>query len=216
LERVVRKPTVLLVDDDLLLRQVAQAWRSDEVLFREGDVADAVFVVVSGTVRTNTMLPDARRQIFGFYDAGDVIGVTLGEHYLYSAESVSSSKIHRVRRVEFEALFDAQPHLSRSLALFTERELEVAQRNMVMLGRMTARERLSSFLFDRLDGGAGLVNLPMSRLDIADYLGLTIETVSRTMTRLRVDGIIRTPTRDSIEVIDLDRLKIGLNQQFAF
>ena len=201
------KLSMFLVHDDLLLRQRLRSWRKDEVLFREGDVADAVFVVVSGTVRTSMMLSEARRQVIGFHEAGDLLGLTSGEHYVYSAEAVSAAELYGIRRADLERLVHAQPNLCRSLTLFTQHELKVAQQHMLMLGRMTARERLCLFLLERLNGG-GLTHLPMSRTDIADYLGLTLETISRTMTKLRVDGVICTPTSSSIEVIDPERLRV--------
>jgi CRP/FNR family transcriptional regulator, anaerobic regulatory protein len=202
------KPAILLVDNDyeLIWRQRVRSWRKNEVLFREGDLADAVFVVVSGTVRTSMMLSDARRQVIGFHEAGDLFGFTSGEHYQYSAEAVSAADLYDIRRVDFERRVDAQPNLCRSLTLLSEHELKVAQQRMLMLGRMTARERLCSFLLERLNGG-GLTHLPMSRLDIADYLGLSLETISRTFTSLRVDGVICTPTTNTIEVIDPARLR---------
>jgi CRP/FNR family transcriptional regulator len=173
-----------------------------QALFSAGDAADGVFVVVSGLVRTCIMLPDGRRQILGFHEAGDLLGVTLAEHHSHSAEAVSSAKLQSVSRIWLQSLLVLQPHLCLSLIPPASHSIEAARRHLVLLGRMTARERLCTFLLERLMGEVGTITLPMSRLDIADYLGLTIETVSRTVTQLRMEGVIHTTTAHIVEVAD--------------
>ena len=178
----------------------------DESLFCEGDPADAVFVVVSGTVRLSKMLADGRRQIIGFHEAGDLIGFALSQEHSYSAEAVTSARLRRVSRTKLEGLMDANPQLRLSLFSLAARELAAAQRQLLLLGRKTARERLCSFLVERRRDGSGTIELPMSRTDIADYLGLTIETVSRTLSQLRSAGLIRMQGLNSIELADPERL----------
>jgi CRP/FNR family transcriptional regulator, anaerobic regulatory protein len=165
------------------------------------------------------MLPDGRRQIMGFHEADELMGVTAAEHHFCSAEAVTPVEARTVGRLWLDHLLHLRPRLCLSLIL--SRDLELAQRHMVLLGRMTARERLCAFLLERLRSGSGSIGsaatrrrrhrrrvgfhqieLPMSRTDIADYLGLEIETVSRTITRLRAEGLIRTLTPEVIEVID--------------
>ncbi len=190
------------------LRQAGQSIsiRRDESLFCEGDPAHAVFVVLSGTVRLSKMLPDGRRQIIGFPEAGDLIGLALDEDYLYSAEGVTPVRLRRVARARLDALMDTYPELRTGLFSLAARELAAAQRQILLLGRKTARERLCSFLMERKRGAVGRIELPMSRTDIADYLGLTIETVSRTLSQLRAEGLIRMPTLHSLELADAGRV----------
>jgi CRP/FNR family transcriptional regulator len=178
----------------------------DESLFCEGDPADAVFVVVSGTVRLSKMLADGRRQIIGFREAGDLIGFALSHDHSYSAEGVTSARLRRVNRIQLERLVEAKPQLRLSFFSLAASELAAAQRQLLLLGRKTARERLCSFLVERRHDGSGIIKLPMSRTDIADYLGLTIETVSRTLSQLRAEGLIRMPTLHSLELANADRL----------
>jgi CRP/FNR family transcriptional regulator len=178
----------------------------DETLFCEDEEADAVYVVVSGTLRSSKMLPDGRRQIIGFHEAGDLVGMTLADFYPYSAEGVTEVRLRRVGRRQLEDLMEATPQLRLRLLTLAARELAAAQRQMLLLGRKTARERLCSFLLERAQGACRRIELPMSRTDIADYLGLTIETVSRTLSQLRAEGLIRMPSLHSLELADADRL----------
>jgi CRP/FNR family transcriptional regulator, anaerobic regulatory protein len=178
----------------------------DETLFCEHEEADAVYVVVSGALRSSKMLPDGRRQIIGFHEAGDLVGMTLADFYPYSAEGVTEVRLRRVGRRQLEDLMEATPQLRQLLLTLAARELAAAQRQMLLLGRKTARERLCSFLLERAHGTCRRIELPMSRTDIADYLGLTIETVSRTLSQLRADGLIRMSSLHSLELADADRL----------
>ena len=177
-----------------------------QALFSASDAADCVFAMVSGLARTSVMLPDGRRQIIGFHEAGDLLGVTLAENHVHSAEAVTSAKLQMVSRVWLQSMLDLQPNLCRGMISFASRGIEAARRHVVLLGRMTARERLCAFLLERPVCDTGLIEIPMPRIDIADYLGLTIETVSRTLTQLRVEGIIRTNAAHVIELTDRKRL----------
>ncbi len=178
----------------------------DETLFCEGDPAEAVYVVLSGAVRSSKMLPDGRRQIIGFHEAGDLIGLTLADDYFYSTEGVTAVRLRRVSRSQLEALIERQPCLRNRLFSLAARELAAAQKQMLLLGRKTARERLCSFLVERCRHNGHTIELPMSRTDIADYLGLTIETVSRTLSQLRAEGLVRMASLHSLELTDADRL----------
>ena len=177
-----------------------------QTLFSAGDLAEAVFCVDSGLVRTSMMLPDGRRQIIGFHEAGDLLGVTLVRRHVHSAEAVTTAKLQVVSRLWLQNLFGLRPDLGLSLIPFASRSIDAARRHVILLGRMTARERLCTFLLERLKGEGGTIELPMSRIDIADYLGLTIETVSRTLTQLRSEGVIETATARGVEVTDRGRL----------
>ena len=175
-------------------------------LFSAGDAAESVFVIVSGVVRTSMMLSDGRRQIIGFHEAGDVLGVTFAEQHSISAEGVNATRLQTVSRIWLEGILDLYPHFCLSLLPLAARSMDAARRHLVLLGRMTARERICTFLLERLKGEAGIVELAMSRSDIADYLGLTIETVSRTLTQLRFDGVIQAASAREVEVADRKRL----------
>jgi CRP-like cAMP-binding protein len=175
-------------------------------LFSAGDDADSVFVIVSGLVRTSMILSDGRRQIIEFHEAGDVLGVTLAKQHSLSAEAVNATRLQTVNRIWLQGVLSLQPHLCLSLIPLASRSMEAARRHLVLLGRMTARERLCTFLLERLKGEAGTVELPMSRSDIADYLGLTIETVSRTITQLRLEGVIGSAAARAVEIADRKRL----------
>lgn len=201
-------PPALRHDPIETLRQAGQAIsiRRDESLFCEGDPAQAMFIVLSGTVRLSKMLPDGRRQIIGFPEAGDLIGLAIDDDYLYSAEGVTQVRLRRIARARLDALMESHPELRTRLFSVAAQELAAAQRQILLLGRKTARERLCSFLMERKRAAAGRIELPMSRTDIADYLGLTIETVSRTLSQLRAEGLIRMPTLHSLELADAGRV----------
>lgn len=169
---------------------------SGTVVFYEGDPAEHVFNVTSGSVRLSKLLPDGRRQITGFLFPGDFLGLAFNETYSYSAEAIQPAELCRFPRTGFEKMLDGHPRMERRLLGLASNELATAQDQMVLLGRKTAREKLASFLImlsrraERRGQGANPVNVPMTRTDIADYLGLTIETVSRTFTDLRKSGLI--------------------------
>jgi CRP/FNR family transcriptional regulator len=170
--------------------------RPQDTLFSEGQPADDVFNITSGMVKLYKLLPDGRRQITGLLGMGDFLGMALGDTYAYSAEALTEGWLCRFRRTDLEARLIQFPQLQRRLFTMASNELRAAQDQMLLLGRKTAVERLCSFLLMLsrravLTGQkASPILLPMTRGDIADYLGLTIETVSRTLTRLKAAGLI--------------------------
>jgi CRP/FNR family transcriptional regulator, nitrogen fixation regulation protein len=169
--------------------------RNEEVFAWEED-ADFVYKVVSGAVRDVRILSDGRRQIGAFHLAGDVFGLECGQTHLYSAEAVVDSEIALVRRSALDKAADDDAAAARKLWGLTARDLQRLQDHMLLLGRKTALERVASFLLAMAARGPSpaALDLPMSRSDIADYLGLTIETVSRTFTQLERDRAISMPT----------------------
>ncbi len=183
-----------------------------QTLFQEGDEANAVYNIIEGAVRLFKLLPDGRRQITGFLFASDFIGLALKDRYAYSAEAITGTVVCRFPRVKLESLFEEMPRLENRLLRQASNELIAAQDQMLLLGRKTAVERLASFLMAlaQRQGRAktgDTVDLPMTRTDIADYLGLTIETVSRGFTRLRKDGLIETPDSHSAVLRDAEGLR---------
>ena len=173
-------------------------------IFAEGDAADCWFKVISGTVRLCKLMADGRRHIAEFYFGGDCFGLDNVPERLFSAEAVTDVIVMRYPRRATERLIDEIPALARCLRDMTLRDLANAQIRMLVLGRMSAPERVATFLidmFDRRDATRSL-ELPMSRNDIADYLGLTIETVCRVMSAFKRDGAIDIPTPHRIELRD--------------
>jgi CRP/FNR family transcriptional regulator len=183
---------------------------SGDVIFYEGDPARHVFNVAAGAVRLSRLLPDGRRQITGFLFAGDFLGLAYDETYTYSAEAIERSELCRFSRAQFEALLDGHPRMERRLLGMASNELATAQDQMVLLGRKTAREKLASFLImlsrraERRGQQANPVHVPMTRTDIGDYLGLTIETVSRTFTDLRKARLIELQPDHAVRLLDFE------------
>jgi CRP/FNR family nitrogen fixation transcriptional regulator len=174
----------------------AMRFERNEEIFAEEEEAAFVYKVISGAVRDVRILSDGRRQIGAFHLAGDVFGLECGETHLYSAEAVVDSEIALVRRSVLDKAVEQDGAAARKLWDLTSRDLQTLQDHMLLLGRKTALERVACFLI-RLSSRAlasAALDLPMSRSDIADYLGLTIETVSRTFTQLERDGAISIPS----------------------
>ena len=174
----------------------------------EGDPAECFFNVTAGTAKLFKLLPDGRRQITGFASMGTFLGLAVSSTYAFGAEALEPTRICRFSRPKLRELLDDFPAMEKRLLEVASNELVAAQEQMLLLGRKTARERLASFLVARagcLCNGvascgrpAEKVMLPMTRSDIADYLGLTIETVSRTLTKLRGDKLIDIPVPSQI------------------
>lgn len=166
------------------------------MLFEQGALAGSVFNITEGVVRLYKSLPDGRRQITGFALPGDFLGLALMDRYGVTAEAVTPVKVCRFARAAFLSYIDGKPHLLKRLHEFAGHELSLAQDQMLLLGRKTAEEKVAAFLinlqtrYGRIGSSSVTVELPMSRQDIADYLGLTIETVSRTLTKLARDKTI--------------------------
>ena len=190
-----------------------------ETIFSEGDSSDYIYEVVHGTLRLYRLLSDGRRQILGFPSDGHTLGLAPNGTHAYTAEAVTDLTLCRYPRTSFERLVDSVPGLARRLWTVTSDELRFAQDLMLLLGRKTATERVASFLLllaeQQMDSD-GEVALPMTRSDIGDYLGLTIETVSRTLTKLKRDRLISLPASDRIEFLDKDRLEeVAAGEQIA-
>lgn len=164
-------------------------FRQGEEIYAQDEDAELIYRLVRGAVRTSHLLSDGRRQIGDFYYEGDVIGVEIGAAHRFSAEALGDCEILAVRR-SGSAAYDAG-RLERMIWQATATELGRAQSHMLLLGRATACEKVARFLLDIADRFRGeIVALPMSRQDMADYLGLTIETISRMLGRLQADGLV--------------------------
>jgi CRP/FNR family transcriptional regulator, nitrogen fixation regulation protein len=168
--------------------------RNSEI-YGENEPADYLYKVVSGTVRTYKVLVDGRRQIGGFHLPGDMFGFESGDEHTFSAEAITDCKILVIRRSAVITLAARDNDVAQQMWALTARELQRVQDHIMVLIK-SARERVASFLLEMAGraAGGGAVELPMSRQDIADYLGLTIETVSRTLTQLEKTAAIELPT----------------------
>ncbi|WP_026608390.1 helix-turn-helix domain-containing protein [Methylocapsa acidiphila] len=164
----------------------------DEEIYGEGEDAEFVYKVAHGAVRTYKLLRDGRRQIGGFHLAGDLFGLDLGGRRHLTAEAVADSKVLVFKRRQVESVVAQNLAAARELWLTTANHLQHAEEHMLLLGRKTAIERLAAFLLemDARSGQAGRIELPMLRRDIADYLGLTLETVSRSFSELQSAGVV--------------------------
>ncbi len=180
-----------------------------QTLFHEGDPATRVFTITQGTLKLYTLLPDGRRQITGFMFPGDFLGISLDEEHAVSAEALDEVQLCAFPRNRFGAFVENHPAMERQLYCFAANELSAARQQMVLLGRKTALERLATFFLQLLeradrtgDGKTSSFDLPMSRSDIADYLGLTKETISRSLAQLRDLRLVRLVTLDRVMVLD--------------
>jgi CRP/FNR family transcriptional regulator len=200
------------LDEIQAIMQTRHINAGDHVI-NEGDEAASVFNIASGSVKLYKLLADGRCQITGFLQPGDFCGIATDGTYAYSAEALEPTEICSMPRRQLEAVFARHPELERRLLAIISHELSVAQDQMLLLGRKTATERLAAFLLRqsernlRLGWPADPVHLAMSRADIADYLGLTIETVSRTFTKLKDEGAIHLPSKTVVELAHRERLQ---------
>jgi CRP/FNR family transcriptional regulator, nitrogen fixation regulation protein len=163
----------------------------DTEIFGENEPAEYLYKVISGSVRTYKILSDGRRQVGGFYLPGDIFGLEFADEHTLSAEAVSDAKVLVVKRSALTALAARDPSVAQQLFALTGRELNRVQDRILLLIK-NARERVASFLLEMAERASenNTIELPMPRQDIADYLGLTIETVSRTLTSLETASAI--------------------------
>ncbi len=176
----------------------------EEEIFGEGEPAEYVYQVVSGAVRTYRILRDGRRQIDEFHFAGSYFGIEAGKEHRTTAEAMTDSTVLMARRMSLADLASHKGEVARKLLQLTIEGLQRSQDHVVMLGRKTATERVAGLLLDLAEraGTERVLQVPMSRQDMADYLGLTIETVSRTLTQLQADGVIEVPSARRIVLRD--------------
>jgi CRP/FNR family transcriptional regulator, nitrogen fixation regulation protein len=169
--------------------------RNSEV-YGEAEPTDYLYRVLTGAVRTYKVLTDGRRQIGGFYLAGDVFGLEIGKEHTFSAEAITKARVLVVKRSALVTLANRDHEVARMLWALTGNELARAQRHILLLIK-NAQERVASFLLEMAErvSANDSVELPMSRQDIADYLGLTIETVSRMLTVLERASAIKVTSR---------------------
>jgi CRP/FNR family nitrogen fixation transcriptional regulator len=177
-------------------------------IYGENEPAEYLYKLVSGAVRTSKILNDGRRQIGEFYMPGDIFGLEMGNAHSFSAEAITDAKVLVIKRSAVEALATRDNDVARQLWATTGRELQRMQEHILLLIK-TAQERVAGFLLEMAGRikSTTEVELPMSRQDIADYLGLTIETVSRVFSKLKSKGVIRLPSLRNVEIVKLQTLQ---------
>jgi CRP/FNR family transcriptional regulator len=196
--------------DDLQELADAARWcrlSKGRILMAEGERSQYFFNISAGYAKLYKDMQDGRRQVIGFVSAGAFIGLGTLDHYGFTAEAMDDVQFCRFERRKLRDLFTRFPGLELKLLAATCNELVVAQAQMLLLGRKTAIERLATFLMGWADpsvpvGEPDRIVLPMGRSDIADYLGLTIETVSRSLTLLRKRGLIALDDEHNITIVD--------------
>jgi CRP/FNR family transcriptional regulator len=202
----------VLSDTDLsVLALVAQRITvpAGKTFIEEGEPAGHFYDLNHGDVRVYKSMADGRRQITGFMGVGHFLGVSAGGKYAFTAEAMNEVRLCRFDRAAMKSVFDRFPALERRLLDVATHELVIAQEQMLLLGRKSALERVASFLLawsERAEFTA-TVHLPMSRMDLADYLGLTIETVSRSLSQLKRDSLISFSDAHFVTVLKPVRLR---------
>ncbi|MGB5904978.1 MAG: helix-turn-helix domain-containing protein [Xanthobacteraceae bacterium] len=168
------------------------SYSKEEEIYGEGEPAEFVYQIVRGAVRTHKLLSDGRRQIGAFHLPGDVFGLEADSNHRLTAEAIIDTTVRLVKRSSLEHAATTDVEVARSLWRMTAGDLQHAENHMLLLGRKTAMERVATFLLemDRRLSAAAMMALPMCRRDIGDYLGLTLETVSRTFSELHDRGTL--------------------------
>lgn len=195
-------------DDLALLASTAVVMQIDRgrMFIEEGEPATDFFNVTSGTAKLFTLLADGRQQITGFATIGHFLGLAVSQTYAFSAQAIEPVTLCRFSRPKLQRLMVDFPQLEHRLLEAACNELASAQTQMLLLGRKTARERVATFLVSALregpPGAEDQIRLPMTRGEIADYLGLTIETVSRTLSRFKAERRITIPSNDLVILQD--------------
>ena len=195
--------------DKLLSGQSSRRLDAGQHLFHQGDSDRNIYKIESGLVRLYRILSDGRRQIISLRFAGDTLGFETGAERHCSAEAVTAVAVRALdQTTAFRRLHD-EPALAPQLMSLLSQELENARGQIAVLNRRSAIEKLAAFILElhHRQGECGTVEIPLSRTDIADFLGLTIETVSRNLSKLKAKRVIALPQAHSLVIIDIDCLE---------
>ena len=186
------------------------SYGKDEEIYGESEPAECIYEVIRGAVRSYKVLSDGRRQICAFHLPNDIFGLENGTNYRFTAEAIVETTTRVVRRHSLEYVAATDVRVARDLLSMTAKNLLHAEDHMLLLGRKTSLERVAAFLLemDHRLTGSGMIALPMSRRDIADYLGLTLETVSRALSYLRDQGILEFAETSQRQIVLQDRLQL--------
>jgi CRP/FNR family nitrogen fixation transcriptional regulator len=180
-------------------------------IYGEAEPADYIYQVVEGAVRSYKLLSDGRRQIGAFHLVGDIFGLENGSTHRFTTEAIVDTTVRLIKRRSLEHVAEVDVHVALDILNMTTNSLQHAEDHMLLLGRKTSLERVAAFLLemDRRVTAAGVMALPMSRRDIADYLGLTLETVSRALSHLNGKGILGFLGPTQRQIVLLDRLRLA-------
>ncbi|OJU25261.1 MAG: nitrogen fixation protein FixK [Nitrobacter sp. 62-13] len=184
------------------------SYKKEEEIYGEGESSEYLYQIIRGAVRTYKLLSDGRRQIGAFHLPGDVFGLDPGSEHRLTAEAIVDTTVRLLPRRSLEKAAVSNAQVARNLWTLTASDLRHAEDHMLLLGRKTAMERVATFLLemDRRLAKAGMMALPMCRRDIGDYLGLTLETVSRALSQLNDDGILMLSSARQIALRNRQRL----------
>jgi CRP/FNR family transcriptional regulator, nitrogen fixation regulation protein len=187
-------------------------YRQGTEICGEKEPAEYVYQVKKGVVRSYKLLSDGRRQIAAFHLVGDIFGLVNGKSHRFTAEAVVETTLRLVKRQSLDTAANSDADVTRNLLIMTANNLQHAENHMLLLGRKNSHERVAAFLIE-MDGrlaAAGVMTLPMTRRDIADYLGLTIETVSRALSRMRRAGVLDFLSKTQRDIAILDRPRLAM------
>jgi CRP/FNR family transcriptional regulator/CRP/FNR family nitrogen fixation transcriptional regulator len=178
-------------------------------IFRQGDRAGMVYRVLSGAAISYRLLNDGRRQVTEFHVAGDFLGLEAGLEYRTTADALGGATVAAVRRADLARLAATDSGLARALWQMSVRAFQRSEDHALILARQGATERVAAFLLDYADrvGAADVLDLPMTRQDMADHLGLTIHTVSRTLSQLQDQGLIEARSTRHVRLLRRDLLE---------
>ena len=181
-------------------------YTKDTEIFGQAEPAEYIYQVIEGAVRSHKLLSDGRRQIGAFHLPGDIFGLENGEFHRFTAEAIVDTTVRLIKRQSLEREAKTDPAMVRNLLNMTTDNLQHVENHLLLLGRQSARERVAAFLLE-MNGrlkSAGAMALPMSRRDIADYLGLTLETVSRAISAYQRQGYLKLAGPMQREIIVLN------------
>jgi CRP/FNR family transcriptional regulator, nitrogen fixation regulation protein len=187
------------------------SYRKGTEIYGEKEPAEYVYQVKSGAVRSYKLLSDGRRQIGAFHLVGDIFGLENSSEHRFTTEAIVDTAVRLVKRQSLEMVAESDAMVARNLLHMTTNNLQHAEDHMLLLGRKTSLERVAAFLLemDKRLTAAGVMALPMSRRDIADYLGLTLETVSRALSRLHELGVLGFIGNTQRQIVLLDRNQLA-------
>ena len=187
------------------------SYRKGSEIYGEKEPAEYVYQVKSGAVRSYKLLSDGRRQIGAFHLVGEIFGLENGSEHRSTTEAIVDTTVRLIKRQSLETVADSDAMVARNLLSMTTHNLQHAEDHVLLLGRKTSLERVAAFLLemDKRLTAAGVMALPMSRRDIADYLGLTLETVSRALSRLHELGVLGFIGNTQRQIVLLDRHQLA-------
>src|ERR1700720_4559499 len=186
-------------------------YRKGTEIYGEKEPADYVYQVKMGAARSYKLLSDGRRQIGAFHLVGDIFGLENGSFHRFTTEAIVETTVRLMKRRSLEHVAETDVLVALDLLNMTTSSLQHAEDHMLLLGRKTALERVAAFLLemDRRLTATSIMALPMCRRDIADYLGLTLETVSRALSYLHGRGILGFLGPTQRRIVLLDRLRLA-------